>query len=164
VTEIQQSMQGTSCFCNVRSLVLLNPEFLYAYSYVHSEKLLASAVFSSKNPITNASLEHVEFQRTHYAHLAMPYMINAAKSAVVDRFCTADLIGPTVTPQIPCPFHLRPSVALTSLPTKRFATTVTTSNVTDRGAYTHHAQDELLMRSSCVIRNLYHYWYQRKFF
>ena len=73
---------------------------------IHSEQLPASAVFSSKNQITNASLAQVEFHRTHYAHLTLPYLLKAAESAVVDRFWTVNLIGPTLKTQIPCPFHL----------------------------------------------------------
>jgi hypothetical protein len=61
---------------------------------IHSEQLPASAVFSSKNQITNASLVQVEFHRTHYAHLTLQYLLEAAESDAVDRFWTVDLIGP----------------------------------------------------------------------
>jgi len=79
---------------------------LSLHKTILSEQLPASAVFSSKNRITNASQAQVEFHRTHQAHVTLPYLLKAAECAVVDRFWTVDLIGPTVKTQTPCPFHL----------------------------------------------------------
>jgi hypothetical protein len=170
VAQTQQPMQRTSWFCNVSSLVLLNPEFLFALNYIHSEQLFASYCLfgeeSNYKCITGTSRIP---QYSLRSFDIIPYLLNAAESAVVDRFCTADLLGPTVK-NIPCLYHLtytaqiRPSVALTSWPTKSFATTVTTSNAAERRAHKHNAQDIPLMWSSCVMRYIYQYWHPRKIF
>lgn len=164
MAETQQPMQRTSCFGNVRSLVLLNPKFLFAYNYIQNNY-----------PRLQSFLRRIRLQMHHW------HKWNSTElTMLIWHCCTCSKLlrvllwtgsGPLTlsAPRSKHKYHALFTSLYSVDPSVSSADFFTYKKFCDNSNHFKHYGQECLyiqctMWSSCVMRCVYNYWYPQEVF